>query len=369
MSATDIIAKANANLSQIYQGLGLDPSGEPPQDNPPAATPPIDPAAAANAPEPPHGQGQAQPPAAPPQAQGQAQIPANQLPEPTNDYLKQIEDLKAQVERSNQNFANLRSYADRVAGENARLKRGQAVSSLKPDVQPGTGNAPAPGASQPGTPPQQPSPLEAIEASIKKAEEVAVEYPEVMAPVIETLRMQQQVISSLHGKVDPIAQAMIQDEEARQIEERERLAKRHNDTIRDAHKDYDTIVQQPDFPAWVQSLQGDDYDDAVRIVQHGTAYEVIGLLHKFKARSQQQITPPPPNQQQQLQQQRAEAAARDNEGRVLSTPPISPGNLNQQSGVLPLSFIRTAAKDPALWAKHRDAIEYAQANGLIDFSQ
>lgn len=373
-SVDRILAQAQEQLNQAYQSIGLDPESID-QDNPPAepqqdgqVTPP------AGATEPPQGQGQAQPPVTPPQDQGQAQPPANQgagpaVPSSTpsnEDLLRQISELRNQVEQGNANYSNLRAFADRVAGENAKLKRGQAVSSLKPVSQDPAGASTATGTPQPPVPPG-PSPVEAIEASIKKAEQVASDYPEIMEPVIEALRMQQQVIASLTGQVEPIRQVILQDEEEKQREEAENVKKRHFDTIRSAHKDYDAIVAHPDFPAWVQSLEGEDNADAVRICQQGSAYEVIGLLHRYKsARPQQQITPPPQDQQGQ---QRAAAAALDNEGRVLSTPPIQPSQLNVPSGVIAQSDIVKWSRRPELWAAHQKEIEYAQEHGLIDYTR
>lgn len=57
----------------------------------------------------------------------------------------------------------------------------------------------------------------------------------------------------------------------------------HFERIADAHPDFNEIGQSPEFSAWIQNMPEDKRADAERVVQGGSAKEIIKLLDGFKA--------------------------------------------------------------------------------------
>lgn len=60
------------------------------------------------------------------------------------------------------------------------------------------------------------------------------------------------------------------------------FASQHFNTISDAHEDFDTVVESPEFAQWVESLPDEDQAKTREIIERGSASRVIKMLQAFK---------------------------------------------------------------------------------------
>lgn len=58
----------------------------------------------------------------------------------------------------------------------------------------------------------------------------------------------------------------------------------HEDTIRGMHDDVDDITNSDEFKSWPESLPEDERAGMMDVIQHGTPWQVVKLLNKFKSR-------------------------------------------------------------------------------------
>lgn len=60
----------------------------------------------------------------------------------------------------------------------------------------------------------------------------------------------------------------------------------HFKTIADAHADFQEIVEAPEFQAWIAALPEQDKANAEKVVEAGSAHEIIHMLTQFKESKQ-----------------------------------------------------------------------------------
>lgn len=70
----------------------------------------------------------------------------------------------------------------------------------------------------------------------------------------------------------------------------------HFERIADAHPDFNEVGQSPEFSAWIQSMPEADRAEAERVVQSGSAKEIVKLLDSYKEQSAANPEAPAPTE-------------------------------------------------------------------------
>lgn len=63
----------------------------------------------------------------------------------------------------------------------------------------------------------------------------------------------------------------------------------HFGAIADAHKDFQDIINSPEFGAYINGLSGDEQEAAQAVLEGGTPKQVIGLLNAYKESLEQKV--------------------------------------------------------------------------------
>lgn len=92
----------------------------------------------------------------------------------------------------------------------------------------------------------------------------------------------------------------------------------HQDRIEDAHEDVQEIAGSDEFKAWVDAMPEEEKAGAEKVMNEGSAGQIIRLLKKFKASLEANKAPPEPSPEESMRQAWDEAAASS----VRSSAPI-----------------------------------------------
>lgn len=103
------------------------------------------------------------------------------------------------------------------------------------------------------------------------------------------------VEEALDERLKPIQQHVEQSE----AEKAQEVRRQHFDTIAQAHEDYEAVVSDDDFELWLSQLPSIERPAYERVVNQGTADEVVEMLDRYKRErgiatpGDSQETPPP----------------------------------------------------------------------------
>jgi chromosome segregation ATPase len=110
------------------------------------------------------------------------------------------------------------------------------------------------------------------EGEIDTLDELAEEYPNIVAPLIDRIR-------KLEGKLGEVDTKFSETEAQAQEREAEQAQKAHFDAILSAHPDAMDVANSDAMQAWLAGRPPMDQ----QVLQSGTAADVIDLLHRFKS--------------------------------------------------------------------------------------
>lgn len=304
-----------------------------------------------------------------------------------------VAELQAKVVELQKNYDNLRSYADRVSGENRSLRDendllNSQMRVLLADRQRGGQQPPA--AETPTTPRDQAETaqipaqradesdedyLSRLTAKYRDLQEADADFSHIVRPLLRVIRdLETRVVQSeqnLRQQLDPVVQSMKTEIQQNAQERQRTAAERYFAAIADKHPDYHTTVTSEAFAEFINShplgqtyhqlLWPEEWGEGYR---RGTAQEVIGILDVFKAHMGQGAQTPGAEQEQrraQQAEQRRLAAEEAVEPSVRSTVPVPQGD----GEVIRRSDIIKWSKDPQLWKQNKQRVQEARMHGRI----
>ena len=252
----DLIKEAADKAAEGYKLLGLDPEGKPLEAAPGATTDQLQQAT--------------------PGEEGQpAPSGTDKTDKQDADKDEAIKETAApdkpasapDVEQLQKNYDHLRSYADRVSGENASLKK--EMADLRSQIQillsvqpPDQGQPQAKGADASqhgaggehtgdvGTQAQTSTQAETLQQKKERLRALADEFPEIGGVILEYIDALEQttqtritqVEQTLHSQVKPVVDTFVEDTRRRALEEAERKKKEHADAIAKAIPNWQSLV-------------------------------------------------------------------------------------------------------------------------------
>jgi hypothetical protein len=326
----------------------------------------------------------------------------------------------SEITRLQQSYDHLRSWADRVSGENSTLKQDLADlrrenAELKQQVQvllyapsggPGSPAAAAPttppstpaSATTPTdvTPPAAPTSQDQFAEAMKSLEAAAAEYPDVLTPIMNAFTKMvgayEQRISDIDQsvrKVTPVIESFKETTRQNAISEEEAALREHFGTIDKGCPDWRNLVfvnpldpaseKNPKLHEWLQSIpEGHDYYTALFPdpgTPGGTAPFVVKILNEFKA------SPFGKTLDAQIRTERIQDAQGNLQGgaakpTVLTPTPQIQGDIGarlkaggQITEAEKNAFLRKAhAESPQQFVEAVNLINDAQSKGLIIYS-
>lgn len=303
-------------------------------------------------------------------------------------------ELLAKVEELQKNYDNLRSWADRVSGENSTLrgdneKLTSQVSVLLADRQRGS-QAPAP---QPSAQPREGQSAEQVPTQradetdqdylgrlvgrYQDLQDADADYGHIIRPLIKVIHdLEKRVEASeqnVRSQLDPVMQSM-QTEIKQSAEERQRTAtQRYFAEIADKQPNYHQKLTSEEFANFIHSNpMGQTYQQLLwpeefQGARRGTAQEVIGILSVFDDWYASQGASDAARQQEQREQQEARQQARQQAAEEAVEPSIRPTAPAQQADgeAIKRSDIVKWAKDPGMWKEKRHQVQQALSEGRV----
>lgn len=313
--------------------------------------------------------------------QNEPETPDEQAEQP--NVAAEIAELRKQAEQAQRNYDELRSYADRVNAENARLRSDIAVLTTAGDNdrrQPAPQQPAQQQTEQGQNTGEQVQQVEAIteerpgesdQEYMARLAEAIEEYPDVAGPIVAAMdhrmkRMQERM-EAMESRLTPAVDNLRTRIESEEADRERQRREAYFGAIAEKHPDYKAIVSQDKFADWLrQHPMGRWYRQLVFPNRQagergGMAAEVIQVLDEY--------TQADPAYQDRLKaeqaaRERANAAAADDMGEVPRSP-AAPQVNGGEAPYITVAQLDEWAKDPRVWKKHQPEIDAAQATGRI----
>ncbi|HNQ86741.1 MAG TPA: hypothetical protein PLT33_12900 [Deltaproteobacteria bacterium] len=296
--------KANKGVEQaVEHAKSFVPFGAPgaSQTEEPAAAAPVTPETPETPPATPEPEDKAQ-------AQAQTEAPAQEkTPAPQDKPI----DYAAELEKLKKNYDHVRSYADRASGEKAELQRKvddltrklNILLSATPQAQEPT-RPPEPGGEPTGDTPVQGQPTPQAQKRMemrKELEELAENFPDVMAPLLRYLDVMEESVKDELGRVKPVVDSIVQDTRTRAEREFEEARNKAHSDIEKGLPGWKNLVfanpanieEEPQVnPALINWLMSHENGDLYRVMlfpdpekgeRGGSPASVVKILNEFKA--------------------------------------------------------------------------------------
>ena len=184
--------------------------------------------------------------------------------------------------------------------------------------------------------------------SIGTLEALISEYPEIMTPVVKTLKQMRAELAELKGTT-------ITREEATMAEKTRRSQDAHLEAIRTAHPDFNTVANSGEFSGWLDR-QPDTYriylyGDGIKsspYSQGGSSTQVIGVFDTYK---------------QSIGQ--SNRADRSTQAREAASPTLRRSQPSQPNGRPAFTRIEIDRMSPDEYTKREKEIDEAMAAGRV----
>jgi len=292
--------------------------------------------------------------------------PENKKSEPGGESgraERQDEKLAQEIKQLRENFAHLRSYADRVSAENAQLKsRLQLLTRQKEEhSEPAESQdvRPSDSGEEPGFQEQADQELAQLLEEYPDFEPLVKSTDKKIKPLFDQIKELKEQVKRL---TDTINQDTLSVQQMKAAEE----AEKHHRTIAEAHPDYLEIAESEAFQTWLDNHPLGSIYRPLLFPEPGqpgmTAKQVIAVLDEFKASRPEARAAAARSQEAS---EREAAAAEDNEGKII-TGESTAGSGEPAGPVLRMSELdRIRRQDPHKFIAMKKDIQKALAAGTL----
>lgn len=161
------------------------------------------------------------------------------------------------------------------------------AAGAKPGAQASAADEPGEG-DEPGDGGQPQTPTEAVEEAVEAVQDGEMTVEQAMATLTEDFgpefaRMLKVLIKAeAQTEAGQVAGRVSQDIESLVSAIKDDKARSHFEAIADAHPDFNEVSNSEDMTAYLDSLEGDEKAEAMRVIESGSTSQVIRMLDKFK---------------------------------------------------------------------------------------
>lgn len=205
-------------------------------------------------------------------AADEAGIPEGDAPQTDGEMAAQseVDSDVTQEEMTPEEIQREKSWEGRLRKREAELAAREAElnAAKQPEVAMATG----------GDVGQEINDAEIAEIQQKLADDFGPEFVQMIVK-LAAHEAKKMAMAGIDEKVGPINETLAQAI----AEVSEAFQSMHLSAIKDAYEDFQEIIASPEFGSYIGALPEDQQAEAQRIIESGTAKEVIGLLSQFKA--------------------------------------------------------------------------------------
>ncbi len=182
----------------------------------------------------------------------------------TENADKRISAAQNKMHTSNKTAKDAVERQGELEKENAELRKLYDEKITKPDDSP-----------ENKKPKEEEQTPDEVDADLEK---LRIEYPEIAEPMIKMMQRQNAENKSLKDRLDKVDEREVK----RVADDKTTKEDAHYDAIKEVHKDFHEISQEPLLDEWIDGLPAIEKAGAKAIRGGGSTQDVISLLTTFK---------------------------------------------------------------------------------------